>query len=60
MTYKIKQALRENLLVLDSKNIMSNELRELFKDMDKELRCLNHKVLRYITQLEARKKEINI
>ena len=39
---------------------MSNELRELFKDMDKELRYLNHKVLRYITQLEARKKEINI
>ena len=54
------EKLRDKILVLDSKNITSNELKELFKDVDKELRCLNHKVLRHITKLEARKKAINV
>lgn len=52
--------LRDKILILDLNNITSNELRELFKDMDKELTCLNHKVLRHITQLEARKRAINV
>lgn len=55
------EKLRDKILIsLDLNNITSNELRELFKDMDKELTCLNHKVLRHITQLEARKGTINV
>lgn len=52
--------IKDKIEVLDSKNITSYELKELFKDMDRELRCLNHKILRHLIQLEARKKAINV
>ena len=41
-------------------NITTNELRNLFKDMDNELRHLNSKILKRITYLEAKRKAINV
>lgn len=45
---------------LDASNVTNDELVDLFKDMDRQLRELNGKIIRYITYLEARKKAINI
>lgn len=52
--------LREQIMELDASNVTNDELVDLFKDMDRQLRELNGKIIRYITYLEARKKAINI
>ena len=54
------EKLREQILLLDAGNITINELRNLFKDMDNELRHLNSKILKRITYLETKKKAINV
>lgn len=52
--------LREKILVLEVSNITSKELRILFENMYKQLFILNGGILENITNLEARKKAINI
>lgn len=54
------EKLREQIMILDVKNVTNNELRNLFKDMDNQLKILNGKILKHITYLKARKKAINI
>ncbi len=54
------EKLREQILILNVENITTNELRNLFKDMDNELRHLNSKILKRITYLEAKRKAINV
>lgn len=57
---KENDKLREKIMVLDVSNITSKELRILFKNMDKQLFMLNNKILKHVTNLEARKKAINV
>lgn len=54
------EKLREQIMILDVKNVTNNELRDLFKNMDRELNILNGKILKHIINLKARKKAINI
>lgn len=52
--------LREQIMTLEVKTVTNNELRDLFKDMDRQLNILNGKIIKHITYLKARKKAINI
>lgn len=54
------EKLREEIMMLDVKNITNNELINLFETMDRELKILNSKILKHIILLKARKKAINI
>lgn len=54
------EKLREKIMRLDVKNVTNNELRNLFKDMDRQLNILNGEIIKHITYLKARKKAINI
>ena len=54
------EKLREQIMVLDVRTVTNNELRDLFKDMDRQLNILNGKIIKHITYLKARKKAINI
>lgn len=54
------EKLREQIIALDVSNVTNNELRDLFKDMDRQLNILNGKIIKYITYLKVRKKAINI
>ena len=57
---KENSTLREKIMVLEVSNITSKELRILFENMDKQLFILNGKILKQITNLEARRKAINV
>lgn len=57
---KNNDKLREQIMLLDIKNVTNNELRNLFEDMDRQLKILNGKILKHITNLKTRKKAINI
>lgn len=52
--------LREQIMLLDGRTVTNNELKDLFKDMDRQLNILNGKIIKHITYLKARKKAINI
>lgn len=52
--------LREQIMLLDVKSVTPNELRNLFENMDRQLKILNGKILMHITNLKTRKKAINI
>lgn len=52
--------LREKIKVLEVRDITSKQLRELFENMYNHLFILNGKILKHITNLEARKKAINV
>lgn len=54
------EKLREQIMTLEVKTVTNNELRDLFKDMDRQLNILNGKIIKHITYLKARKKAINI
>lgn len=54
------EKLREQIMRLDVKNVTKNELRDLFKNMDRQLNILNSEILKYTTNLQARKKAINV
>lgn len=54
------EKLREQIMLLDVRTVTNNELRDLFKDMDRQLHILNSKIIKHITHLKARKKAINI
>ena len=54
------EKLREQIMTLEVKTVTNNELRDLFKDMDRQLNILNSKIIKHITYLKARKKAINI
>ena len=47
-------------MLLDVRTVTNNELRDLFKDMDRQLSILNGKIIKHITYLKTRKKAINI
>lgn len=57
---KNNEKLREQIMLLDIKNVTNNELRNLFEDMNRQLKILNGKILKHITNLKIRKKAINI
>lgn len=57
---KENSELREKILVLEVSNITSQELRILFEKMYKQLFILNGEILKHITNLEARRKAINV
>lgn len=52
--------LREKIMVLEVSNITSKELRILFENMYKQLFILNGEILKHITNLEARKRAIDV
>lgn len=54
------EKLRNQIIALDVKTVTNNELRDLFKDMNRELHDLNSRITKHITHLKARKKAINI
>ena len=54
------EELREKILLLDVNKVTTEELINLFENMDRQLNILNGKILKQITYLEARKKAINI
>lgn len=54
------EKLREQIMTLEVKTVTNNELRDLFKDMDRQLNILNGKIIKHITYLKTRKKAINI
>ena len=54
------EKLREQIMTLDVRTVTNNELRDLFKDMDRQLTLLNGEIIKHITYLKARKKAINI
>ena len=47
-------------MMLDVRTVTNNELRDLFKDMDRQLTILNVEIIKHITYLKARRKAINI
>lgn len=57
---KNNEKLREQIMLLDAKNVTKNELRNLFENMDRKLKSLNGEILKHITNLKIRKKAINI
>ena len=57
---KNNEKLREQIMLLDVRTVTNNELRDLFKDMDRQLSILNGKIIKHITYLKTRKKAINI
>ncbi len=57
---KNNEKLREQIMLLDAKNVTKNELRNLFENMDRQLKSLNGEILKHITNLKIRKKAINI
>lgn len=57
---KENNMLRERIMVLDVSNITSKELRSLFQNMERQLFMLNGNILKHLTNLEARKKVINV
>lgn len=54
------EKLREQIMILDVKNVTNKELEKLFENMDRQLNMLNGKILKHIINLKARKKAINI
>lgn len=54
------EKLRNQIIALDVRTVTNNELRDLFKDMNRELHDLNSRIIKHITHLKARKKAINI
>ena len=57
---KENSILREKIIVLDVSNITGRELRLMFENMERQLRMLNSDVLKHLTDLEAKKKAINV
>ena len=57
---KNNEKLREQIMMLDVRTVTNNELRDLFKDMDRQLTILNVEIIKHITYLKARRKAINI
>ena len=52
--------MREKIIVLDVSNITGRELRLMFENMERQLWMLNSDVLKHLTDLEAKKKAINV
>lgn len=57
---KENDKLHEKIVSLDVNNVTSKELYILFKEMDRQLLILNGEILKQITNLEVRKKMMNI
>ena len=57
---KVEYVFDEALLNEANSTVTNNELRDLFKDMDRQLSILNGKIIKHITYLKTRKKAINI
>lgn len=52
--------IREQIIVLDSKEVTTDQLCDLFESMDRNLRLLNMKILEHIRYLKQRRNAINI
>lgn len=57
---KKNEILREDIICLDIDNLDNKIIREMFKDMEKSIRTLNHDVLDKIHIFEIKIKAINI
>lgn len=56
---KKNEKLREQIIGLNQ-DVTNNELRDLFKEMDRQLTILNSEIIKHITYLKARRKAINV